>query len=58
MLHQSKLEGFADDKIKSTQKLKIVWGRVEIIAEKRENDGYQHFLPFPQCFKWLPVQGL
>ena len=24
--------------------------RVENIVEKGENAGYQHFLPFPQCF--------
>ena len=25
--------------------------RVENIVEKGENDGYQHFLLFPQCFQ-------
>ena len=29
-------------------------GRVENIAGKGENAGYQHFLLFPQCFQKLP----
>ena len=28
----------------------FVFDRTENIAGKRENDGYQHFLLFPQCF--------
>ena len=28
-----------------------VFDRVENIVGKGENDGYQHFLPFPQCFQ-------
>ena len=28
-----------------------IFGRVENIAWKGENTGYQHFLPFPQCFQ-------
>ena len=29
---------------------KFVFDRVENIVGKGENDGYQHFLLFPQCF--------
>ena len=48
---QTKLKAFADDKIHVTQKLKIVFRMVGNIVGKRENAGYQHFLPFPQCFQ-------
>ena len=50
-LHWSKLKAFADDKIKVTEKLKILLERVENIVGKGENAGYQHFLLFPQCFQ-------
>ena len=49
-LDWSKLKAFADDKLKVTEKLKMVLGRVENIVRKGENAGYQHFLLFPQCF--------
>ena len=29
----------------------FVFDRVENIVGKGENDGYQHFLLFPQCFQ-------
>ena len=32
-------------------------GRVENIVEKGENAGYQHFLPFPQCFQKPSFSG-
>ena len=51
ILDWSKLKEFADDKIKVTQKLKIVLGRKENIVEKGENAGYQYFLLSPQCFQ-------
>ena len=38
---KSKLKGFVDDKIKVTQKLKFVLGRVENIVGEGENAGYQ-----------------
>ena len=50
-LDWSKLKAFADDKIKVTEKLKILLERVENIVGKGENAGYQHFLLFPQCFQ-------
>ena len=45
------MKAFADDKINMTEKLKFVLGRVENIAGKGEDAGYQHFLLFPQCFQ-------
>ena len=57
MLDQFKLETFADGKKKVTEKLKIVWGRVENIVGKQENAGYQHFLLFPQCFQKASYTG-
>ena len=47
----SALKAFADDKLKVTEKLKCVLGRVENIVGKGEYAGYQHFLFFPQCFQ-------
>ena len=35
----------------ATEKFKFVLGKVENIVGKGENAGYQHFLPFPQCFQ-------
>ena len=51
-LDWSKLKAIADYKIKVAQKLKFSLERVENIMGKGEkfNAGYQHFLPFPQCF--------
>ena len=46
-LDWSKLKVFTDDKIKATEKLKFVLGRVENTVGKGENAGYQHFLLFP-----------
>ena len=40
---------FADNKINLSNKLIFVWGRVENIVGKGENDGYELLL-FPQCF--------
>ena len=49
-LDLSKLKAFTDDKLKVSEKLKFVLGKVENIVGKGENAGYQHFLLFPQCF--------
>ena len=49
---------YADNKINVTQNLKFVLGRVENIAGKGENDGYQHFLLFQQCFQKASYPGL
>ena len=57
ILGQSKLKAFADDKINVSGKLKFVLQRVENIAEKGENAGYQHFLLFPQCFQKTSLVG-
>ena len=50
-LDWSKLKELADGKIKLTEKLQFVLGRVENIVGKGENAGYQHFLLFLQCFQ-------
>ena len=54
ILDWSNLKAFADNKIKVTEKLKIVWGRLENIVGHGENSGYQHFLLFPQYFQDAP----
>ena len=46
-----KLKAFADDKLNVTENTKVVFHRIENIAGKEENAGYQHFLLFPQCFQ-------
>ena len=48
---RSKFKAFTDDKSNGIGKLKPVLGRVENMVGKGENAGYQHFLPFPQCFQ-------
>ena len=58
ILDWSKLKAFADDKIKVTEKLKFVLGRVENTVGKGENAGYQHFLLFPQCFQKASFSGV
>ena len=50
ILNRLKSKAFADDKINVTEKLKSVLGMLENIVGKEENDGYQHFLLYPQCF--------
>ena len=52
-LDLSKLKAFAEAKINVRQKLKFVSERMENIYGKGENAGYQHFLPFPECFQKL-----
>ena len=47
----SRFKESADEKINVTQKLKFILERVENIAGKGENAGFQHFLLFPQCFQ-------
>ena len=44
-------------KIDVSEKLKSVSGRVENIVGKGEHAGYQHFLPFPQCFQKNSFSG-
>ena len=45
-LDWSRLEAFAGDKIKMTEKLKSLFRRGENIVGKGENASYQHFLVF------------
>ena len=42
---------FADNKINVSNKLIFVSERVENIVGKGENDGYELFLQYPQCFQ-------
>ena len=51
ILDLSKLEAFADEKLKVTKIMKLLFDRVENIVGKGENAGYQHFLLFPICFQ-------
>ena len=57
ILDWSKLQAFADNKINVTEKLQFVLGKVENIVGKGENAGYQHSLPFPQCFEKAAFSG-
>ena len=50
ILDQSKLKGFADDKLNVTQKLKFILGRVETIVGKRRKCWLPAFFPFPTMF--------
>ena len=52
------LKAAADDKSNVAEKLKFVLGRGENIVGKGENDGYQHFHLFPQCFQKASLLGL
>ena len=47
----TKLKALAENKFNVAKMLNSLFARVENIAEKRENDGYQHFLLFPQSFQ-------
>ena len=53
----TKLKAFADNKINVAQMMVSVLDRIENIAEKGENVGYQHFLLFPQCFQKASFSG-
>ena len=56
-LDVTKLKAFADDKINVAQMIFFVFDRVENIAGKGENAGYQHFLLFSQCFQKASFMG-
>ena len=58
ILDLSKLNALADDNLNANNKLKFGLERVENIAGKGENAGYQHFLLFPQCFQKASSRGL
>ena len=50
ILDVTKLNTYADDKL-NVAKMKIsLFDRVENTVAKRENAGYQHFLPFSTVF--------
>ena len=49
-LDEAKSKEFADDKLNNKNDI-LVFDRVENIVGKGKNDGYQHFLLFPQCFQ-------
>ena len=49
ILDMTKLKAFAGDKLNITRTMVSPLDRVENTVGKGEN-GYQHFLPFPQCF--------
>ena len=51
MLDLSKLETFADDKLKVAKITKLLLGTMENNVGKGENAAYQHVLLFPQCFQ-------
>ena len=50
MLHWSKLNATADDKLNATKIMKIYIGSVENIVRKGENAGFLHFLLFSSMF--------
>jgi hypothetical protein len=54
ILNRSKLKAFAGYKINLTKIFKFVLRRVENIAEKGENAGFQHFLLFVFSESFLP----
>ena len=56
-LVELKFKAFASHKLKMVKMSKLIIDQVENTVEKEENDGYQHFLLFPQSFKSLLFQG-
>ena len=50
ILDQSKLQSFADDKLKMVQMETFVLDKTENIVGKEKNAGYQHFFLFPWMF--------
>ena len=58
-LDWTKFKAFSDKKKLNVAKIMIsVFNGVENIAGKGENDGYQHFFPFPQCCPKASFLGL
>ena len=58
ILDQFNFEAIADNTLYVTEKLNFVLERVDNIAGKGENSGYQNFLLFPQCFQKTVFSGL
>ena len=54
----SKLEAFADVKIKVLQMIVFAFNRLKNIVGKGENVGYRHYLLLPQCFQKAFCSGL
>ena len=52
------LKTFADNKVEIAKMMIFVFDGVENIVGKGENAGYQHFLPFPQCFQKAFLLGV
>ena len=52
------MKAFADNKINGAEMMISHPDRVENIAGKGENAGYQQFFLFPQCFQKLSFSGL
>ena len=50
ILEVTKLKAFTDDKLMVAKMTISLFNRVENTVGKGENDGYQHFLLFPQFF--------
>ena len=50
LLDQTKLKAFGDNKLNVAKMTISLYNRVENTVVKGENAGYQHFLPFQQCF--------
>ena len=50
ILNVTKLKAFADNKSNAAEIANSLCDRVENTVGKGENDGNQHFHPFPQCF--------
>ena len=46
-LEYTKLKAFADDKLNDAKIMISFYDKVENIVGIEENDGYQHFFPFP-----------
>ena len=51
------MKALADDKSNAGEINISVFERVENIVGKGGNDGYQHFLLFPQCFQKPYLSG-
>ena len=58
ILTSTKLKAFADDEFSVAKMMISVFDKIETIVGKEENDGYQHLVLFPQCFRKLSVSGL
>ena len=51
------MKAVADNKFKVIQVGKFFLDKMKNIVGREENAGYQQFLFYPQCLKWLFLQG-